>query len=234
MLSGSKKYQTAEWNGLSVCYTDELDGGGHVFADDYIHLFYSLKGQFNIGRIYEWCCGPAFIGYALLAHHFGTSLCLSDIYPPAIQAVKDTAKINKIEDRVNVYQGDGVSALPEHEKFDVVVGNPPQFPNRIMLEYLYARDPKINPRIYIDPEWSLHKKFFQGIREHMTQNGLVVLTEASGGSHVETFRPLIEEAGLVLEGWKWPKRGRDMYYLFIRRNDTTTAFNYPVEPPEHH
>ncbi len=215
-----KTYLSREWNGLSVFYTPQLDGGGLVFADDYLALLESMQAMVNPGRIYEWCSGPGFIGYALLAHKFGTSLCLTDFYQPAIDVVKHTAHFNKIEDRVSVYHGDGVLGLPQHEKFDLVVGNPPQFQNRIMLELLFAHDPKTDPRIYVDPEWRLHKQFFNRISNHLKDDGVIILTECSGGAHVETFRPMIEEAGLYLAGWKWPKRGKDMFYVFVTKKDT--------------
>lgn len=219
----ANRYLTQEWNGISVFYSEDLDGGGLVFADDYLSLLESMKDTIRPGRVYEWCCGPAFIGYALLAHGFGTSLCLTDIYPPAIEAAKYTAEFNKIENKVSVYQCDGVSGLPEYEKFDLVVGNPPQFQNRIMLEYLFEGNPKTDPRIYVDPEWRLHKEFFNKIGRHLNDDGLIILTECSGGSHAETFRPMIENAGLVLAGWRWPKRGKDMFYLFITKKDVPVA-----------
>lgn len=225
LLKPKSNYLSASWKDLSVYYTKDLDGGGLVFADDYIDLLSNPPTQTKFERVFEWCSGPGFIGYSLLAHGFGTSLCLADCYAPAIEAATYTAEANNIGDQVSLYLGDGILALPEHEKFSLVVGNPPHFPNRIMMEHAYEGDPKTNPRIYVDPDWRLHKQFFSGIRHHLTQNGRIILVECSGGSHLETFRPMVEAAGLVVSGWQWSRtRGKDMWYLFLSRDDATEPF----------
>jgi len=218
-------YLTHNWNGIEVSYTRELDGGGLEAADDCVAVIRDLKRKPKPGRIFEWCCGPGFIGYALLANGLGTSLCLSDIFPPAVDCARHTAKANNIEGKVDVYLGDNLEGLPDHEKFDLVISNPPQFQNRLMLEKVFPHETKTDPRIYVDWEWKLHKKFFREIRDHLNPNGLIALIECSGGAHVETFRPMLEGTGLVIAGWEWPHlRIQDMFYLYIRRDDATERF----------
>lgn len=203
------------WNGVSVYYTDKLDGGGVDFADDYLDLFNCFKNRPRFQRMFEWCSGPGFIGYSMLAAHICESLCLADFYGPAIDAAQYTARKNNIEDRVKIYQGDGLLALPASEKFDLVVGNPPHFVERNMLEHIYES------RIYVDEKWLLHREFFSGIRKHLERNGLIVLFENGRGSHNDTFRPMIESSGLKIAGWQWSRRSNSRYwYLFIMRDDS--------------
>lgn len=209
-------YRTQSWSGLDVYYTPNLNGGGLVLADDYLELFKRIKNPRQFGKIYEWCSGPGFIGYALLANQIGRSLCLADIYPPAVEAARQTARQNGIEDKVSIYHGDGLQALPEHEKFDLVVANPPHFVERNMIEYAHSNA----PRIYVDPDWRLHKQFFQKIRQHLNQDGLIVLMENTAGFHVDTFHEEIKAAGLVTLGWEWScKHGDSLWYMFIMRDD---------------
>ncbi|WOH64022.1 methyltransferase [Bradyrhizobium sp. BWA-3-5] len=210
-------YKCKTWNGASVYYTENLNGGGVDYADDYLDLFNCFKDRPRFQRMFEWCCGPAFIGYSMLAGTICESLCLADLYRPAIDAAQYTACKNNIRDRVTIYQGDGLLALPESEKFDLVVGNPPHYVERNMLEYIR----NIEPRIYVDDKWLLHREFFSGIRKHLKRNGLIVLLESSRGSHIDTFRPMIESSGLKVCGWQWSRRfDSRFWYLFIMRDDS--------------
>jgi methylase of polypeptide subunit release factors len=215
-------YLEKKYNDVVVSYTKELNGGGISFGDDYVDLFKSLAVKPPVGRIFEWCSGPGFIGYALLANRFGSSLCLSDIYSPSVEAARHTAKENNLEDVVRVYEGDGVLVLPENEKFDLVVGNPPHFPERNMIEFFFHED----QRIYLDKGWRLHRQFFANIRKHLTQNGQIILLENSWGSHIDTFREMIENNGMRIAGWQWcMNQGKDLWYLSICRDDATLEIN---------
>ncbi|QOZ33225.1 hypothetical protein XH92_17370 [Bradyrhizobium sp. CCBAU 53421] len=153
----------------------------------------------------------------MLASQICESLCLADIYQPAIDAAQYTARKNDIEDRVTIYQGDGLLALPESEKFDLVVGTGPHFAERNMLEYSH----NLEPRIYLDDKWRLRRQFFSGIRKHLERDGLIVLNENLKGSHIDTFKPMIEAAGLKISGWQLSRRFSALYwYLFIMRDDS--------------
>ncbi|VIO78764.1 50S ribosomal protein L3 glutamine methyltransferase [Bradyrhizobium ivorense] len=216
-LTQSYKYKA--WNDVCVYYTEDLNGGGAYIADDYLDLFNCFTDRRRFKRMFEWCCGPAFIGYSMLAANICASLCLADFYGPAIEAAQYTADKNNIGDRVTVYKGDGLLALPESERFDLVVGNPPHFVERNMLEY---RE-NFEPRIYVDDKWRLHRDFFSGIREHLERDGLIVLVENTRGSHIDTFKPMIQSCGLMISGWQWSRRfnvAPALWYLFIMRDDS--------------
>lgn len=219
------RYLSKNWNGLSVFYTKDLADGGLEFADDFLKMLTGLSFKPPCGRILEWNCGPGFIGYALMAYGFGTSLCLIDSRDPAIEMAEYTAKANDVDRLVSLYRGEGISALPKGEQFDLVVAHPPYFPNRVMLEVIHANDSKANPQLYVDPDWRLHKQFFSSIGRYLKPNGRIILLECTNASHFETFRPMIEAENLVVSGWQWScTRGSDMWYLFVSRNDATEPF----------
>lgn len=216
-------YLSKEWNTFPVFYTNDLNGGGLWHADDFLALLQHHVKPAAFERAFEWCSGPGFVGYALLANHVCASLCLADMYAPAVEAARHTAVINGVEDRVSIYEGDSLSALPPDETFDLVLGNPPHFANRNMSEFSVNND----PRIYVDEGWRLHESFFAGVRKHLTRDGLIVLSENTWGAHLETFRPMIEASGLAIAGWRWSlKHGDTLWYLFVTRDDATVKYDF--------
>ena len=99
-----------EFNGIKVYYTKELDGGGAGFGQDYIDF---VRSNFpRQERIFEWCSGPGFIGFSLLAHGLCNTLCLADINPLAIQACLKTIRLNKLESKARVYLSDNLKDIP--------------------------------------------------------------------------------------------------------------------------
>ena len=165
---------------IRVFYTDELDGGGTTFGQDYLPFIKRLsKRKFN--RIYEWCAGPGFIGFSLLANGYCESLCLSDIHPKAIQAIKKTIKYNKLENKVSVYNSDSLDDIPEKEKWDLVVGNPPHYkkkPTSYTSKGVAANGlTEDQMRIVLDLNLETHKKFFKKVRNYLNKDGIVLLQE---------------------------------------------------------
>jgi len=79
-------YKIEKFNDIRVCYTDDLDGGGRGFGQCFIPLVQELFGK--VGRIFEFCGGPGFIGFSLMVNGLCESLCLTDVNPLAIDAVK--------------------------------------------------------------------------------------------------------------------------------------------------
>ena len=60
----------------------------------------------NGGVLYEWCAGPGFIGFSLLGHGLCDSLCVADINPEAVAALRRTVATNGIGGQVSVYHSD--------------------------------------------------------------------------------------------------------------------------------
>ena len=169
-------------------------------------------------RIYEWCAGPAFLGFYFLAHGLCESLCLTDVYQPAIDCVRKTIAENGLEDRVTVYLSDSLDDVPETEVWDLVISNPPHFVQPVQVMGWDAQ------RKTVDPGWEIHQRFYDKVRRHLSRTGLIALLENGNGSHVETFRPMIEDNGLKLLHWQWSAGLRAMYYLYAARDDSPLKF----------
>jgi 16S rRNA G1207 methylase RsmC len=156
------------------------------------------------GRLFEFCAGPGYIGYSLLAHGFCKHLTLADVNPVAVRAAQRTADFNGIAHRVTVYLSDGLDQIPANEKWDLVVGNPPHF-----LEW--------NGELRCeDTDWQLHKMFYARVKRFLNPGGWVILQENALGSSAEVFIPMIREAGgkriQTLPGPEIGAGGK-MYYL---------------------
>jgi 16S rRNA G1207 methylase RsmC len=169
-------------------------------------------------RIFEWCAGPGFIGFALLGHGFCDTLGLADINPEAVEACRRTVAQNGLAQRVAIYRSDNLDGIPMSERWDLVVGNPPHFSDRSTGELRF-----------FDERWSLHRDFFADVGKFLKPGGMIVVVENNHGSTAETFRSMIDEAGLCTvfvrncEGRRTPYDR--MYYIGIaRRGDTVPAW----------
>jgi methylase of polypeptide subunit release factors len=175
------------------------------FGQDFIPLLQGL-GLPGRSRAFEWCAGPGFIGFSLLAHGLCETLCLADINPEAVRACQRTIADNALSDRVSVYCSDNLRDIPKSEQWDLAVSNPPHF----IDEYFG------NLRAH-DPHWGVHVDFFRTVSPFLKPGGVIILQENNAGSTEETFRSKIEDAGLdiVFTRGDLPFRTRNHQYYFI-------------------
>jgi methylase of polypeptide subunit release factors len=174
------------FGGIDIRYRSELDGGGTVFGQEFIP-FLKSRGMPRQNRVFEWCCGPAFIGFSMLGNGLCETLCLSDINPAAVSSCRNTVRANQLGDRASVYQSDNLKNIPPSERWNLVVSNPPHFVDQ------YEGDIRAH-----DPDWQIHKAFFETVSSHLVEDGVIVLQENNRGSTVETFRSVIERSGLEI------------------------------------
>jgi predicted RNA methylase len=156
--------------------------GGLAFGRDFPRVLNEL-GIGRRGRLFEFCAGPGYIGYSLLAAGWCESLVLADIDPDAVSTARFTAAHNELEDRVVVYRSDALDQIPDSERWDLVVVNPPHF-----------SEPNPDIRIF-DAGWELHRRFYASVASHMNPGGLVVMAEAQEGSDPELFEEMIRNGG---------------------------------------
>ncbi len=172
--------------GITIDYKAELDGGGREFGQDFIPFLRS-RGMPKQRRVFEWCSGPAFIGFSLLGNGLCETLCLADINPAAVASCRNTVHQNRLDQRVSVYHSNNLRSIPEAERWNLVVSNPPHFIDQ------YEGDIRAH-----DPGWDIHREFFSTIHKHLEDDGVIILQENNRGSTVETFRGMIDQAGLAI------------------------------------
>ena len=182
-----ERWREVEYAGVKVSYKQRLDGGGSTFGQDYIKWLTAL-GMPRQRRVFEWCSGPAFIGFSMLAHGLCDTLFLADINPWAVEACRRTLQRNGLAGRVTVIHSDNLDQVPPNERFDLVVGNPPHFIDRL----------EGNLRAF-DKDWALHKRFYRDIGRFLTPaTGVCLIQENAEGSKTSDFKQMISDGGLDL------------------------------------
>lgn len=237
------EYQTCTDCGISVFYTPELDGGGRLMWRNYMAVIRTLFGK--VDRLHEWCAGPGFIGFAALENGLCETLCLSDINPSAVAALRETVQRNGLEGRVTVYEADMFKGIPQTERWDLVVGNPPHY--RVETEDEYRANLLGN-----DPSWRLHREFYRSVSAFLKPKASTLLIESYDGSTEADFVPLVQDSPLTYVG-SFTHRLADLrdsatiggidrfYYVWasmgsptarlpetIRRSDATLAAAVPI------
>lgn len=203
-------------NRYRVLHDSWMDGGGTWFGQEYADIIRQRYSNRTFKRCYEWCSGPAFIGFNILDHGFCESLCVSDIYADAIELVKESATVNQLKN-IGAYATGTVSGLPEHEMFDLVVANPPHF--------LECPGDDNYQRIAVDQNWAAHQEFFANIGKHLLPNGVVLLQENQAGSinREKDFEQFIDTSGLEITDvfnspeHYTPDHYTQIYYIELRQ-----------------
>jgi predicted RNA methylase len=191
--------------GVLVFDRADLDGGGPGFGQDFVRVLREI-GLLNSSRVFEFCSGPGYIGYSLLAHGLCRSVALADINPVAIQAARMTAEFNGLSNQVSIYLSDGLDQIPPSEKWDLVVSNPPHFKRWTGTGKLRCED----------PDWQIHKKFYAQVKGFLNPGGRVIFQENAAGSTAEDFAPMIREnGGRIIQALPGPDigAGGSMYYI---------------------
>ncbi|MBN1528178.1 MAG: methyltransferase [Thermoleophilaceae bacterium] len=192
--------------GIAVFDRPDLHKGGLSFGQDFPRVLNEL-GVSRVTRLFEYCAGPGYIGYSLLANGWCESLVLSDISPAGVAAARRTAAHNEIEDRVAVYESDALDQIPAEERWDLVVSNPPHF-----LPDATAPD---DIQVF-DEGWKVHARFYESVGRHMRPGGRVVMVENSAGSDPRLFEQMIRDGGgrplKVHEGTDVNGRPNGLYY----------------------
>jgi methylase of polypeptide subunit release factors len=205
-------YLERSYRGIRVFYTPELDGGGAGYGQDYIPFVSKhLKRQ---GHVFEWCAGPGFIGFSLLAHGLCEHLSLADVNPEAVAACRHTVRENGLEDRVDVHLSDGLRDIPALAPWDLVVGNPPH--SGTDDDIAEIQRPAI---IYKDPGFRIHQDFYANVGRFLAPNGQLLIQENFRFSCVAMFKTMIERGGFAIvdtPACETPLR-KYYYYLWCAR-----------------
>lgn len=206
IMKNKSRVRKVRYGRLSVSYTEDLNGGGLGFGQDFVPVVKNILGK--VPRICEFGAGPGFIGFSLLAHGLCESLCLIDINPEAIKICQKTINENKLEDKVSVYLSDGLKNIPSYEKWDLVVSNPPHFKDAktISPEWVLRT---------VDPDWTIHKQFYENVSKFLKPNGSVLFQENVEGSMPWIHSEMITKNNLELVSIFWHRKFDSLRYILI-------------------
>jgi tRNA1(Val) A37 N6-methylase TrmN6 len=203
---------------MRVFYRDHLDGGGMDFGQDYLRLVPRLSTRPR--TVFEWCAGPGFISFSLLAHGLCDSVCLADANPDAIEVCRMTIDENRLSDRVRLYHSDCLDVIPSTERWDLVVGNPP-----------HSGTAQLHPwgptAIYRDVDWILHDRFWRRVSNFLNPRAAVLIQENSDFSKVSDFAGMIEGNDLRIVHVSDCPANPNIYYLgAVRQADARSLHGF--------
>jgi|GEM_PF-1109138 len=185
-ISNQNAYSIINYNNITVNYSWRLNGGGILFAYEFARIVSKKIGK--VKHIFEYCAGPGFIGFNLLANNLCDRLTLADINPEAVAAIKETIRENHLENRVNVYHSDCLNSIPPTEKWDLVVGNPP-----------WDLSTKDNKDIRVcDAQSRVHQQFYRDITKFLKPHGSIIFIEGAEYTEVSCFKKMIEYNNLEI------------------------------------
>ena len=99
---------------------------------------------------------------------------LSDLeYRQVIQAAEMTRIHNGLMPAVEVQLSDGLRRIPDHDGWDLAVGNPPHFNSVNRIGWIRTND----------LDCALHEHFYASIKPHMKHGRHVVLVKNRNGSN---------------------------------------------------
>jgi methylase of polypeptide subunit release factors len=159
---------------LRVFYTEAVDGEGRNFVEHFVARLTKSKPATGFGNGFEWCCGPGFVGFALLAHGLCERFCFADINPAAIECVKRTVEVNHLGDRVRYFVSDNLTSVPRDPPFDLVVGLPPAFfsPNPLHPQFTWGAGLR-----HADRGWAVHRAFYRDLADYVVDSAQIVILE---------------------------------------------------------
>jgi UDPglucose 6-dehydrogenase len=166
-----------------LTYTITLDGGGVEVSQDIIETVKKIRKDKVTHKTLEWCAGMGAIGFDLLGHELTENVVFQDYLCFAEHDILVNAQKNNLSDKVRFYCSSIVSGLPDHEKFDLVVANPPhvsdyfEFLKNSKMQGSSAEGFLSSSRMCVDHKYSAHKEFFKNIKKYLTEDGDVLLVE---------------------------------------------------------
>lgn len=203
-------------NGLDVYYTNETNGGGDYFAIEYIDIIKEWYDQ--VEDALEWCSGPGFIGFGLLARNICKNITFNDMYDPAIQMLEQTKLNSKYMKNISIHSGNTLNNMNRSKQFDIVVGNPPHWKDCETASSSLGFDVKEHKHvqdILVDENWNSHRSFYKNMKTLLKPNGNIVLQENLQGSEPGDFKEMIAEAGLRIDSYAESKMYDNIYYLVV-------------------
>ena len=148
--------------------TPDLNGCGPILAPVFKKILTGKK--FNTA--FEWCAGPAWIGLWLLENNICETLVTGDINKKSVHFLRKTVK--KKNYNVRSYVSDNLKQIPKHEKFDLVVSNPPNYCNIQKSHPLGFLREDLRPS---DINWEIHKDFYNNISDYLNENAKMFISE---------------------------------------------------------
>ena len=196
-------------NNIKVFYEQEYDGGGYRLVDGMFTHPRIKKICEGKQRVLELCSGPGFFGFYLLGSEPRESLYLTDINENLVPIVRETIIQNDLHNVIFE------TRMWPSEQFDLIVLNPPHHNN--LNPHKKGEFTGIMKLINYDEDWNFHRKFFDSVHSHLSDDGYAVVVENHDGSSPDTFNKLIPNELKVeyITNQKFGWKGSSEFFVMI-------------------
>ena len=115
-----------------------------------------------------------------------------DINPDAVTNTKENAEINGVAERVTVLQGDIYEPLAKNSKFDTIYWNTP-------FGYVNENDDvTVLEKAVYDPGYKATHRFISQAKEHLKENGRLLIGFSTTLGKFDVLQKFLEEAGFTV------------------------------------
>jgi len=209
---------------ITIEHPKELDGGGTWMSVDFLDTLEKTYPNRKFNKALEWCSGPGFIGFELLARQKCNEIDFMDLHIPALDNIKETIHKNNLSYNINCILADRIEQLP-HKKYDLIVGNPPHYTEKLFPEQ-NSEESEDSCRRTLDLDLEIHRNFFQEISNYLTDDGVILISETyykrmqnkelfEVGIHYHRLAPIIVQNGFHITNL----HSNDyLYYMVIEKN----------------
>lgn len=116
-----------------------------------------------------------------------------DINPDAVANTKENAEINGVADKVAVLQGDIYEPLAKNSRFDTIYWNTP-------FGYVdNNKDITVLEKAVFDPEYKSTHKFISQAKEHLKENGRLLIGFSTTLGKFDVLQKFLEKAGFEVK-----------------------------------
>ena len=193
--------------GLVRYYTGSTECGGTDMRDLLVTLI-RKHGKQSYKRGFEWCSGSGPLGYELLDQKIVEHISFSDCYAKAIDYCLLTAEKNNINHSVCAFVAGAISNIPQMEKWDLVVSNPPHVWSLVDFQSsLIKTHPTLDKysfqnmcRVLVDDNMETHKEFFSNIKSRLKDDADLFIIEHDFGAK-DIYISMAESGGLRFVDW---------------------------------
>jgi len=199
-----------------VYYNNFIEGGGIQVGQNFPRIIRCLYPNKIFEHCLEWAAGHGAIGFRLLSDGLCKKLHLIECNTSAVDACKKT--INHMPSRcagaTTITLTDTLETLDNALMFDLIVANPPTYKSQLWAHDNFENTPMQHwHRISYDKDWQAHQDFFRHVKQHLTQDGVILLQEQMMGSSVFEFEKFVDAGGLKIKSAFYEKHNRYTWYL---------------------
>lgn len=166
-----------------------------VLVDETVKIM-KLRTTGGACRILDIGTGSGAIALALASELPDAEIFGLDLSPEALGVAQINARSYDFGSRIKFICGDSLSAVPDGERFDAIVSNPPYIPSSD-IETLEAEIKNFEPRLALDggPDGlDFYRAWIPHMHRYMNSNGFIVLE--IGASQGQAVAELFASAGL--------------------------------------